>query len=281
MKLNDVFRKVSQQLDIEFSELSREISHSLKSGEARENVLRKILEKYLPQRVGIDQGFIIDAQGQESRQIDIVIYDKTIATVFDVNGIKYFPCETVIAAGEVKSNIDSQKELEDALNKIKSVKELDRSNQGKNLIITGPGISLQGFKFDPLTFHRDQIFSFIFTRTSMTKETVIEFLQEINSKVERRLWLNLFCAYKNFLISYESEDKDGPYLTSSTMDAKQMYCTTEDEIPNLLLLFICILSTFVNEAHVARPDYFDYSNIITTMHIDYTLTKVKKNHENG
>jgi hypothetical protein len=162
----------------------------------------------------------------------------------------------------VKANIDSKRELEDALDKIRSVKELDRSNKGKNLIVTDPGISLSVLKFDPLAQYRDQILGFIFTRTTMSKEAVLEVLQEYNSKVERRLWLNIFCAYKQFLISYESEDERGPYLTSSTMDAKRMYCTTEDELPNLLALFISILSTFINEAHVARPDYFDYLNIM-------------------
>ncbi len=96
MKLSKVFKKVSQQLDIEFGELSKEVSHPLKSGEARENTLRKILEKYLPQRVGISTGFVIDAQGRESKQMDIVIYNKTVGTVFDINGIKYFPCETAL-----------------------------------------------------------------------------------------------------------------------------------------------------------------------------------------
>lgn len=184
MELSAMFKKISRQFDIEFGELSKEISHHPISGEARENVLRRFLTKYLSQRVGIEQGFVIDAQGQESKQIDVVIYDKTVATAFDVNGVKYFTCEIVLAVGEVKSDINCRRDLEDALNKIKSVKELDRSNQGKNLIITGPGISLTGLKFDPLTQHRDQILGFIFTRTSMTKETILEALQEYNSKVD-------------------------------------------------------------------------------------------------
>lgn len=271
MKLSDIFRKVSEQFDIEFGEIVKEISHPGKSGEAREYALRKILKKYLPQRVGIDQGFVIDAQGRESKQIDIVIYDKTVATIFEIGNVKYFPCEIVLTVGEVKSDINSKRNLEDALNKIKSVKELDRSNQGKNLLITGPGISLQGLKFDPLTQYRDQILGFIFTRTSMSKKSILEAIQEYNSKIEHRLWLNLFCAYKNFLISYEGEKG----LTPSAMDAKQMYCTTEDEAPNLLLLFISILSTFVNGAHIARPDYFSYLNIITTLHTDHPLTITK------
>ena len=271
MNLSKVFKKVSQQLDIDFGELSKDVRNPPKSGEARENTLRKILEKNLPQRVGIDTGFVIDTQGRESKQIDIVIYDKTVATVFDINGIKYFPCETVIAVGEVKSNIISKKDFEDALDKIKSVKELDRFNQGKNLMVTGPGISLEFLKFNPLTNYWDQIFGFIFTRESMREETIIELLQEYNSGHDRRLWPNLFCAYKKFLISYKGDE----LLTPNPMHAKRLYCTTEDEIPNLLLLFISILSTFINEAHIARPNYFDYVNIVTTKTRYYPLKMEK------
>lgn len=276
--MNEFFKKVSRQFDIKFDEFSKSVAHPPKSGEAREEALKKILEKYLPQRVGIDSGFVIDTQGRESKQIDIVIYDKNNATFFEVNEIKYFPCEVVIAVGEVKSNIDSRKKLEDAFNKIKSVKELDRSNRGKNLIISGPGISLTGMKFDPLREHRDQILGFIFTRTSMTEKSIIEAFHEYNTEHERRLWLNLFCAYKNFLISYESDARADSIkrLTPSAMDSKNIYCTTEDEIQNLLLLFIAILSTFIHEAHIARPNYFDYIKITTTRHQDYPLIRGKK-----
>ncbi len=49
----------------------------------------------LPQRVGIDQVFLIDTQERESKQIDIVIYDKMAATIFEVDNAKYFPCEVI------------------------------------------------------------------------------------------------------------------------------------------------------------------------------------------
>ncbi len=272
MKVSNLFKKISREFGIEFDEVAKEISHNLKSGEARENALREILKKYLPQRIGVDQGFIIDTQGRESKQIDIVVYDKTVATIFEASGIKYFPCEVVLAVGEVKSNIDSTKKLLDALDKIKSVKELDRSNQGNNLIITGPGISLNILKFDPKTQHRDQILGFIFTRSSMTRESILEAIQKYNSKIDRRFWFNILCAYNDFIISYENEKE----LTLSAMDAKSMYCTNEKEVKNLLLLFVSILATFVNEAHVARPNYFDYTNIETTWHSDHPLTSEEK-----
>jgi len=271
MRLNSTFRTISRQLRLEFDQLAEEISHNQTAGEAREEALRRQLAKYLPRRVGIDRGFVIDAHGGQSKQIDVVIHDATVGTVFDVGGVKYFPCETVIAVGEVKSDIRSKKKLEDALEKIRSVKQLDRSNKGRNLIISGPGVSITGLQFDPTTQHRDQIFGFIFTSTSMTKESIIGHLQSCNEGTERRHWMNLFCAVNRFLISYECPER----LYPSAMDATWLYCTEESEMPDLFLLFYCILATFVDEAHVARPSYFSYGEIgqtNATYHLLYPET---------
>jgi hypothetical protein len=260
MKLSSTFRSISSAFAIEFDELCREISHNQTSGEAREYALVSLLRKYLPLRVGIERGFVIDARGGESKQIDVVIYDKTVGTVFEVSGVKYFPCETVIAVGEVKSDIDSSTKLLDALNKLRSVKSLDRTNNGTNKLITGPGLSINGIRFDPSTIHRDQIFGFIFTSSSMLKETLISHIQQYNASNPRQQWMNLFCDCRNFLISYERPGA----LYPSAMDATYLYCTEEIEKPDLLLLFYCILANFVDEAHVARPNYFAYGSISET-----------------
>lgn len=276
MRLSSTFQKISKQFKVEFDEIATEILHNQTAGEAREHALRSLLEKYLPRRVGVDRGFVIDAHGKESKQIDVVIYDKTVGTVFEVSGVNYFPCEAVIASGEVKSDILSTKKLRDALDKIKSVKELDRSNNGKNKIISGPGVSMRGLKFDPSTEHRDQIFGFIFTSTSMTRESIISYLQDYNGRTKRRYWMNLFCDCNKFLVSYECPQA----LYPSAMDAIYLYCTEASEKPDLLLLFYSILATFVNEAHVARPDYFSYAQIAMTKATYHELT-VKTDSENA
>lgn len=277
MKLNSTFRKISARLKVDFDGLAREVSHNLSSGESRESALRGQLEKYLPRRIGIEKGFVIDAHGGESQQIDVVIYDKTVATVFDINEIKYFPCEVVIAVGEVKSDILSTDKLIDALHKIKSVKELDRSNNGKNHAIVGPGLSKGWIKFNPNQNHRDQIFGFIFTSTSMTRESVISYLQDYNRRTNRRYWMNLFCDMNKFLISYETQKA----LYPSAMDAKYIYCTKNSEIQDLLLLFYCILATFITESHVAEPNYFSYADIVKTEATYHDLVENNRDHNKG
>lgn len=268
MRLSSTFRKIATSFVVEFDQLSDEISHNLSAGEAREFALITLLRKYLPSRVGVDRGFVIDALGGESKQIDVIIYDQTVGTVFEINGIKYFPCETVLAVGEVKSDIRSTAKLMDALAKIASVKQLDRSNRGTNKLITGPGISMTGLRFDPSTQHRDQIFGFIFTSGSLTQPTMVSHLQAHNGAQPRSLWMNVLCDVSQYLISYERPGT----LSSSAMDATYMYVTDESEKPDLLLLFYCILATFIDEAHVARPNYFAYASIVNTAATYHSLT---------
>ena len=60
--------------------------------------------------------------------MDIVLYEKDFCPVYSVNrdpSTTYYPCEGVIAVGEIKSRITSE-ELEDIFNKIASVKRLRR-----------------------------------------------------------------------------------------------------------------------------------------------------------
>lgn len=270
MRLNSTFEKVSRKFAIEFDELAKEIAHRQSAGEAREAALISLLRKNLPTRVGVEQGgFVIDALGNESAEMDVVIYDKSVGTVFNtIEGEKHFPCETVIAVGEVKTNVDSNATLTDALEKIKSVKSLDRSNRGKNHVVIGPGISQGWLTFDPQKNYKDQIFGFVFTSSTMSRDTVISKMQEYNAANSRQHWMNLFCAFNKFLISYETPGA----LNPNPMKAVYLYCTTDDEVRDLLLLFYCILASFTDEAHIARPNFFDYGSIQTSSPTYHELT---------
>ena len=97
-------------------------------GVAMEQPVRDQLEQILPQGIGVGSGFVIDIYRKTSRQIDIVLYEKDICPVFMINNTPettYYPCECVLAVGEVKSVLNGDS-LKDAFSKISSVKELTR-----------------------------------------------------------------------------------------------------------------------------------------------------------
>ena len=97
-------------------------------GAAMEQPVRHQLEQILPRGIAVGSGFVIDSEGGTSRQTDVVLYEKDICPVLSINNTPettYYPCEGVIAVGEVKSALDKNS-LEDAFKKIASVKQLKR-----------------------------------------------------------------------------------------------------------------------------------------------------------
>ena len=89
-------------------------------GEAMETPVRDKLEQILPRGIAVGSGCVIDTYGNTSRQMDIVLYERDICPVFTVNdtpATTYYPCEGVVAVGEVKSSFNKAK-LRDAFDKI-------------------------------------------------------------------------------------------------------------------------------------------------------------------
>ena len=97
-------------------------------GSAIENPVRSLLASVLPSGLSVGTGCVVDSYGNTSRQMDIVLYERDICPVYRVNDTPeatYFPCEGVVAVGEVKAAIDGSK-LDDAFEKIESGKALRR-----------------------------------------------------------------------------------------------------------------------------------------------------------
>ena len=120
-------RRLGERLVNEFSNAQTGTTSSA-VGSAAEQPVRDQLEQLLPRGVAVGEGFVIDCYGGTSRQQDVILYERDICPVFSVNDTpqaSYYPCEGVIAVGEVKSSLDRDS-LRDAFAKIASVKELRR-----------------------------------------------------------------------------------------------------------------------------------------------------------
>ena len=125
--LDAFIQRIGRRLVEQFDDARTATSPST-VGAAMEQPVREQLEQILPRGIGVGSGFVIDNYGKTSRQIDIVLYEKDICPVFTINNTPettYYPCECVLAAGEVKSALDGNS-LKDAFSKISSVKELTR-----------------------------------------------------------------------------------------------------------------------------------------------------------
>lgn len=266
--LDQLFEGVEKKLRIDFEEQASILAHRGETGVGRENVLKGLLPKYIPKRYGVESGFVIDAQDNKSKQMDIVIYESEHAPIFEIVPEKrFFPCETVVAVGQVRTDIGSKTSLNECFENIRSAKSLDRSNLGENQMITGPGISLQGVKFDPRKNYRDQIFGFIFCSSSIKPESIIEETLRFCRNNERQLWINTIVNYNEFLTMYRGNDQ----LNEDTMNAKELVLVHKTENPHLSAMFVSLLNNFLGIAHIARSNLFSYFNLRQIRHHRYPL----------
>lgn len=104
-----------------------------------------MLEAFLPRRYGVAQAFVVDAKGNQSEQIDVVIHDRHFSPLlFEVGNSCFIPAESVYAAFEVKQTLDKP-HLEYAAAKIATVRSLHRT--------TAP-VPHAGGMYDPVTPRR-------------------------------------------------------------------------------------------------------------------------------
>jgi len=138
--LNDTLIAIARHMKIEF-EKSSLIDHSLLKGQHREQiVVEQYLKKYLPRKYGISSGIVIDSYGNQSKQQDIIIYDKFNTMHLsgenrDDDEQLYIPIENVFAVIEVKSNLTNE-EVADVVEKFESVNRLVQKPVPINPIIS-------------------------------------------------------------------------------------------------------------------------------------------------
>jgi len=99
------------------------LHHAVELGSTREELIRGILERFVPSIYEIGTGQIVDSVGTYSKQIDVVIARRDVPRLLLPSGAKVFLVESVVAAIEVKTELNS-KTLREALDNCASVRNL-------------------------------------------------------------------------------------------------------------------------------------------------------------
>jgi len=103
---------------------SRSIIHSGLTGRLREIIVGDLLKPWLNPHLKTATGVIIDHYGNQSKQIDVIVYDERITPPILLNNQEGFvPCHAVVATIEVKSTLSSGT-VKDAIENARSVKLL-------------------------------------------------------------------------------------------------------------------------------------------------------------
>ncbi|HWC47459.1 MAG TPA: DUF6602 domain-containing protein [Solirubrobacterales bacterium] len=122
--LEQYWAGVLQRLRAEVDVFARLVRHMGERGRLNELALAHLLEGFVPERVGVGSGLLIDSEDQQSQQTDVVLFDqgnqpRVMAQTTQV----LFPVEVVLGCVEVKTSLGSG-EVSDCLGKAKSLREL-------------------------------------------------------------------------------------------------------------------------------------------------------------
>jgi hypothetical protein len=130
------------------------------------------LGKYLPKFLGISRGFIVDSEGKESKQLDIIIFDANKAPIFFQNeSIRVIPIECVYAIIEMKSFLRVS-DIEAIFKNMMSVRQLEKkayirsTENPKNTIVTGHYLYDREWEIWPVHY-------FVFALDSVKLENIV------------------------------------------------------------------------------------------------------------
>ena len=228
----------------------RLVSHPGELGTGRERIIRQFLSEYLPKRFEVSTGFAFDASGKVSKQLDIIIANALVCPRFETaGGNRFYPCESVVAVGQVKSSLTSLDELADALDNLESVKVLDRSAGGK---------AVDRDHREAIDHERNylhQVFTFLFvTGNALAGETLHEELMHFILERHAHLWPNVVIAFDKYLATYCCDDGICP----NPMHARGVALQRESEDEELLMRFYLLLGKAIEVTRVSALPYWEY-----------------------
>lgn len=186
-----------------FDYINQSVGHSLTIGEENESEIRKLLLDFLPKRYGIGSGIIIDTKGNQSKQVDIVIYDRESPNYTLSSDSKLFLVDQVIATIEIKTTFTTGESgsLKQAIDNSASIKKLIPSQ--KQWVEDTITIKPDGHTaFELITYNPKPPITIVFFYSIQNRKTAIDLDSFFNS-VKSELSNYPFQEQPNLLLSLD------------------------------------------------------------------------------
>ncbi len=177
-------------------EATAQINHAGSKGASRENILRSFLaEGRLPAKYGLGSGEVVGRVRDTSKQCDVVVYDKLngVTLLYDESS-QVFPVDCVYGIIEVKSTL-SKAELLDALEKIKTLKEMAPDHSGLTIV----GNSLIQCRARPFGV----VFAYGLADNSL--DSLLDNLREWEKETPNTFWPNYICVLETGVIYHHGK----------------------------------------------------------------------------
>lgn len=131
MKEKKILKEIFQNLENSlYSDMSIKIQHNASDGKYREYLVTKVLEKIIPSKYSITNGFVIDSDNRISKEMDVIIYDRNYVPPFFDETYTVVPIEAVIAVIQVKTTLKIDT-LNDSIDNLNSIDKLNSKIGGR------------------------------------------------------------------------------------------------------------------------------------------------------
>lgn len=246
ISLKELYAGLQEKMIIKLRCGEKAFNHPVEIGDTTEADWIKWLRDYLPQRYKVDGGIIIDCNGKQSDQIDIVIYDQQYSYLIFHQGDKLLiPAESVYAVFEVKPVLNKAN-MKYAGEKAKSVRELYR---------TSVGIKHAGGKYPPKLPHN--IIAGILTNDMSWKRQIIQHVVENLQTDDSHKRLDLVCSLSSntFVADYDVDP-----TVEQEQKAKLRFCHKEE---SLVFLLLSLLKKLQDIGTVPAIDFMKYAEALS------------------
>ena len=223
------------------------LSHPGMKGSAIEEMLRIFLRQYYPKTLDISTGILVDSDGKQSRQLDIIVSDAAKTPIFyESDRVRVIPAECAYAVIEVKSFLDLP-QLESTYRNMQSVKALvKRAYFGEDGSIRHTH-KLYGTEWNNWPTH-----FFIFALDSIALAGLKDSLDELQNEqsISERID-SLYVLEKGVIVNYAADAKF--YALPSPSSQTVVSLTNKP-----LLFFYTLTSLILNQATMKNFNILPY-----------------------
>lgn len=249
MKIAEIFDEVAQQMWSDFNRARSAVQHPGLKGASFEEVFRTFLRQYLPKSLDISFGVLVDANGNDSRQIDVIISDAAKTPIFYKSGdVRVIPVECAYTAIEVKACLNSS-ELDSVFENMRSVRRLEKKAYFKSTGVIKYRDKLYGKEWEiwPVNY-------FVFVFDSVGLESLASYIDQTHKAEHLPEWsrIDMVCVLDKGVILNRLSNGQFSALPEPGSELHSQNTS------RALLLFYTLISVYLNQARLPNFRFTDY-----------------------
>lgn len=249
LDFKNLFTNISKRMRADFESARATLSHPGLKGAAFEGTVKQFFRQYLPDRLGVATGQLVDSTGSLSKQLDVVIFDKSKTPIlYENNGVQVIPVECVYAVIEVKARLDAS-ELPSIHANMLSVKSLKKTAyyDGESVIVETNNLYGQKWRHWPTNYF---VFGFECPDPRTLQVPLIEYHNA--SLQQPHMRIDLMCILDRGV--YLNLTQDGKFDALPSFTSVPVYIATDQS----LLLFYTLVVHLMNQARMPNFSFTDY-----------------------